>query len=275
MQKNKIGVGIITCDREDFFKKAAKSLRNALENYSDSEIIVVNDGYERLETPNIHCVKTTGKIGVGKAKNIALDYLIDKDCEHIFLMEDDIEIIDPNVFNEYIKTSNVTGVKHLNYGLHGNHNQDAYGNPTVRKTVNYPDNTKLDLYPNLLGAFSYFHVSVLDEVGLIDEEFYNAMEHVDHTYRIINAGYHPPFRWFADVHGSNKMLKDIVPDHEQSKIRNEANFQEIFKKGLDLFIWKWGFSVVHGYGPIEKKISEQETLEKLKQIWKSHQQTLE
>jgi len=275
MQKNKIGVGIITCDREDFYIKASESLNKALQIYPDYETVTVNDGTNKLKYQPINLIDTIGRQGVGKAKNAALKFLIEKDCEHIFLMEDDIEIVDSNVFNEYIKTANITGVKHLNYALHGNHNQDGYGNPIIRKTVNYPDNTKIDLYPNLLGAFSYFHASVLDEVGLIDEEFYNAMEHVDHTYRIINAGYHPPFRWFADVHGSNKMLKDIVPDHQQSKIRNEANFQETFNKGLDLFIWKWGFSVVHGYGPIEKKISEQETLEKLKQIWKSHQQTLE
>jgi GT2 family glycosyltransferase len=268
MQKDKIGVGIITCDRKDFFVKAHTSLWRALENYPKHTAIVVNDGSDDIQDAKYTVCKTTGKEGVGKAKNAALRFLMDNHCEHIFLMEDDIEIIDPNVFNEYIKTAKVTGVKHLNYALHGNHNQDVYKNPTIRKTVNYPDNTKLDLYPNLLGAFSYFHRSVLDEVGLIDEDYYNAMEHVDHTYRIIKADYHPPFRWFADVHGSNKMLNDIVPDHQQSKIRNEANFQDTFKKGLDLFIEKQGFSVAGGYGPLEKLISEEECIKSLQEIWK-------
>ena len=268
MQKNKIGVGIITCDRSDFFVKAHTSLRKALKNYPRHMIIIVNDGSDDIQDPQYTVCITTGKEGVGKSKNAALKHLMDNHCEHIFLMEDDIEIVDPNVFNEYIKTANATGVKHLNYALHGNHNRDGYGNPIIRKTVNYPDDTKVDLYLNLLGAFSYFHRSVLDEVGLIDEDYYNAMEHVDHTYRIIKAGYHPPFRYFADVHGSNKMLKDIVPDHQQSKIRNETNFQDTFKKGIDLFIEKQGFSVVGGYGPLEKSYTEEECIKSLKEIWK-------
>ena len=266
MQKNKIGVGIITCDRPDFFKKCFSSIKNN----QDLTIVVVDDGLDAVidETFEVAGIKTKGKIGVGAAKNKALKFLIEENCEHIFLMEDDIEIIDTNIFNEYIKTANVTGVKHLNYALHGNHNQNSFGKPIIRKTVNYPDDTKVDLYLNLLGAFSYFHRSVLDQVGLIDEDYYNAMEHVDHTYRIIKAGYHPPFRWFADVHGSNKMLKDIVPDHQQSKIRNEVNFQDTFKKGIDLFIEKQGFSVVGGYGPLEKSYTEEECIKSLKEIWK-------
>ena len=273
MQKNKIGIGIITCDRPDFFKKCLASIKD---NYNLT-IVVVDDGLNSVvdEGFEFASIKTKGKIGVGATKNKALKFLIEKDCEHIFLIEDDIEIVDPKVFKEYIRTAKVTGIKHLNYALHGNHNQDIHGNTTVRKTVNYPDNTKIDLYPNLLGAFSYFHKSVLDDIGLIDEDYYNAMEHVDHTYKAIKAGYHPPFRWFADVHGSNKMLKDIVPDHQQSKIRNEADFQQTFKKGIDLFIEKQGFSVINGYGPAEKNYTEQETLKNLKQIWKSHHQILE
>lgn len=268
MQKNKIGVGIITCDREDFYIKASESLSKALQIYSDCETVTVNDGTNKLKYQPINLIDTIGRQGVGKAKNAALKFLMERNCEHIFLMEDDIEIKDVFVFKEYIKTADVTGIKHLNYGLHGNHNRDGYGNPIIRKTVNYPDDTKIDLYPNLLGAFSYFHISVLDEIGLIDEDYYNAMEHVDHTYRAIKAGYHPPFRWFADVHGSDKMLKDIVPDHQQSKIRNEANFQETFKKGLDLFIEKQGFSVIGGYGPAEKHYTEQECVKSLQEIWK-------
>lgn len=268
MQKNKIGVGIITCDREDFYIKASESLSKALQIYPDYETITINDGTNKLKYQPLNLIDTIGRQGVGKAKNAALKFLIKKECEHIFLMEDDIQIYNPFVFEEYIKTSKVTGIKHLNYGLHGNHNRDGYGNPTIRKTVNYPDNTKIDLYPNLLGAFSYFHRSVLDDIGLIDEDYYNAMEHVDHTYRAIKAGYHPPFRWFADVHGSDKMLKDIVPDHQQSKIRNESDFQETFKKGIDLFIEKQGFSVIGGYGPTEKHYTEEECVNSLQEIWK-------
>jgi GT2 family glycosyltransferase len=274
MEKNKIGVGLITCDRPDFFKKSYASIQN---NY-DISFVVVDDGEKSIrdlidftEDGNTHYIKTNGKEGVGKAKNKALKYLLECQCEHIFLMEDDIQIKDQNVFELYIKTSKSTGIKHLNYGLHGNHNKDAYNNPIIKKTVNYPDNIKIDLYGNLLGAFSYYHFDCLDNIGLIDEDYYNAMEHVDHTYKASRNGFCPPFRWFADAHGADKMLKDILPNHQESKIRNNTNFQEIFKKGVDLFIEKNNFSVIYGYGPQEKLYTEEQCLQQMKNIWKVNQ----
>jgi hypothetical protein len=186
-------------------------------------------------------------------------------------MEDDIEIKNTDVFKLYINASKKTGIKHFNFGLHGNHNLDSYNKPYVRKTIKYPKtDISIDLYPNILGAFSYYHVDTLKTAGFMDENFYNALEHVDHTYQIIKKGYHPSFRWFADVNGSQNYLKDIVPDHQQSKIRSEKDFQQTFKTALDFFIQKNNFSVVHGYGPVEKQVSEQDIILELRNIWKEH-----
>ena len=277
MQRNKIGVGIITCDRENFFKKAIESLTKALKEYPEHELIVINDGTTPIHSDEYQVVNTGGKIGVGRAKNYALHHLSNKirKCEHIFLMEDDIEITNPDVFNLYIKAAQETGVKHLNFGLHGNHNLDLAKNPIKRKIINYPSNLKLALYPNILGAFSYYHIDTLHSVGVMDEQFYNALEHVDHTYQIIKAGYHPPFRWFADVDGAENYLKDIVPDHQESKIRSQEDFMKNFMENHERFMKKNGFSVLAGIGTPENEYSEEEVLQKLKEIWKSHQQISE
>lgn len=266
---NNVGCAIITCDRLDFFKKSYDSLLACKE--LGIQHLVVNDGNEKIPIKVETLIETGGKKGVAVAKNLALKFFLEQKVEHIFLMEDDIEILDKNIFELYINAQDSTGIKHFNFGLHGNHNLDYLGRPNIRRTINYPNNTKINLYPNLLGAFSYYHIDTLKDVGLMDESFYNALEHVDHTYQIIKKGYHPLFRWFADVEGSRACLKDIVPDHQQSKIRNEADFQQTFKKALDIFISKNGFSVVQGYGPQEKIYSESECLENLKEIWKIYQ----
>ena len=269
----KIGCGLITCDRPDFFKKSFFSLFDIVQEKTKMEYVVINDGKEKLPIQPINYIETDGYTGVAKAKNKALEYLIDNGCEHIFLMEDDVEITDKNVFELYIKASKKTGIKHFNYGLHGNHNKTHLGEPNILRTIKYPNtDISVDLYPNVLGAFSYYHIDVLKDVGLMDENFYNALEHVDNTYQIIKKGYHPPFRYFADVSGSRNYLKDIVPDHQQSKIRSEKDFQQTFKKGLDVFIEKNNFSVVNGYGPVEKVATEEETIKCLKEIWKKYHQ---
>lgn len=261
----KIGLGLITCDRPDFFKKSCDSIYKL-----DCIKVVVDDGESKVSTLLDKIDTDHPKSGVGKAKNKALEFLINQECEYIFLMEDDIEILDEKIFELYINASKSTGIKHFNFGLHGNHNLDYLGRPNVRKTINYPDSLKINLYPNVLGAFSYYHIDVLKDVGLMDENFYNALEHVDHTYQISKKSYHPPFRWFADVEGSQIYLKDIVPDHQQSKIRNEENFMKTFQTALDFFIKKNNFSVVQGYGPTEKLYSEEDVLNSLREIWKNH-----
>lgn len=271
---SKIGIGLITCDRPEFFKKSYKSLEY---NY-DVSFVVVDDGSESTvrdlidftEDGNTHYIKTKGKEGVAVAKNKALKYLVECGCEHIFLVEDDIEILDKNVFNLYINAYKSTGIKHFNFGLHGNHNTDGNGYPVHRKIVNYPDGTKIILYPNVLGALSYYHIDTLNKVGLMDEQFYNALEHVDHTYQIIKAGYHPPFRWFADVEGASECVRDVVPDHQQSKIRSEKDFMDNFLKNHDRFVDKNKFGVIYGRGPTETNHTEEEVIKNLKEIWKRY-----
>ena len=267
MGKNKIGIGLITCDRESFFKIAEKSL-SLIDK--DVEIIIINDGNQIVDSKYKIINTPKPKSGVAIAKNTAFKYFLDKNYENIFLMEDDVEIFDGNIIKDYINTSKATGLKHLNFGLHGNHNRDPYGNPMVIKTINYRNGISIDLYPNVLGAFSYYHRSVLENVGLMPTCYLNALEHVDQTYKASLKGYTSPWRYFADVHDSSKYLKDIVPDHQQSKIRNNPNFQENFMKSLDIFIKNNGFSVVQGYGTPEKIISEKECIEKLKEIYKNN-----
>jgi len=270
MEKDKIGLALITCDRLNFFKKSLNSAIKAIQSIENSEFVIINDGEEKISTDWPNVIQTKVKEGVGKSKNLAFQFLIEKGCNHIFLMEDDVEIINKEVFDLYIKTSKNTGIKHLNFGLHGNHNLDYNRRPIIRKTVNYTDGTKIDLFPNVLGAFSYYHIDTLKDCGLMDENFYNALEHVDHTYHIIKKGYHPPFRWFADAHGSQAFLKDIVEDHKDSKIRSQEDFQNNFMKNLNYFIEKNKFSVVNNYGPQEKFYNIQEVLDSLKEIHKNH-----
>ena len=50
------------------------------------------------------------------SKNIAMQKLLDKGCDYIFIIEDDMIILDDSVFNKYIQASKVSGIQHFNYG---------------------------------------------------------------------------------------------------------------------------------------------------------------
>jgi glycosyltransferase involved in cell wall biosynthesis len=262
---NKIGIGIITCDRPDYLKK----LINSLKDLKGAKLVIINDGLKQIDGGNKLTVynNVPPKQGVGKAKNRALNQL--KECEYIFLIEDDIVIKDLTVFEKYIEASNKSGIQHFNFAFHGLDNYKPDGSPAVRLKVDYSPEVSVCLYPNLYGAFSMYTKKCLEAVGNMDEFFYNAMEHVDHTQSIINKKMHPPFRWFADITNSNAYIEEIDRGHTGSEIRRDEKWLENFHKACNYFVDKHGFDVRN---PYEKTASKEETITLMKQIKKQYEQ---
>jgi glycosyltransferase involved in cell wall biosynthesis len=255
---SKIGIGIITCDRPDYLKK----LINSLDSIHTDNLVIINDGEKQLDGGKIFVQNNIPpKQGVGKAKNKALNLL--KDNDYIFLLEDDIFIKNTAVFQKYIQASKLSGIQHFNFAFHGIDNYKPDGTPAVRLKLDYSSDVSVCLYPNVYGAFSMYTKKCIETVGLMDEFYYNAMEHVDHTAAIIKAGMHPPFRWFADIADSNKYIEEIDKAHSGSEIRRDQKWIENFHKAADHFSKKFGFDVRNPYSTVA---SNQETINIIKQI---------
>lgn len=233
----KIGVGVITCNRQPFFEKCVASLPKV------DELVVVNDGkpYKLRTYPGTAwLIEHTRNMGVATSKNEALRYLIDKGCDHLFLIEDDIVVKNQEVFNKYIETASVSGIWHLNYALHGSYNKDEDGNPKIKYQVEYKPGVEVAFYHNITGALSYYLKGIIKNVGYMDERYHNAFEHVDHTYRIIQKGLHPPFWYFADIANSGDYLEEQAENFEESVIRNETEFAKNFHDAMGVFQYKFG-----------------------------------
>jgi GT2 family glycosyltransferase len=214
-----IGAGVITCNREKFFRNCISSIPKV------DFLMVVNDGMQYQKdsyplTPHL-IIQHQKNQGVAKSKNEIIKILMERSCEHIFLIEDDVTIQSADVFNHYIETACKTGIYHLNFAFHGDGNRDNNGIPVSRKILFENGKEVLSLNKNILGAFSYFHRSIIEKFGLIDEKYMNGLEHVDHTYQIIKGGYHPPFWWFADAPKSYDYILDQDDDHSKSIIRKK------------------------------------------------------
>lgn len=253
----KIGIGIITCNRVDFFNSLQESI---LQCCSDAtNFIVVNDGIDNinLKIPNCHYIHNKENQGVGKSKNIAMQHLLDAGCEYIFILEDDLTVINPDVFKQYIKTSKVTGIQHFNFGpgtpfnraqslqgydLHNRHQLSNISKPCPKMVVEYNSEVAIDLYSHVAGVFSFFTSNILKAVGLNDEQFYNAWEHVDHTLRIIKSEGHPPFWWFADIHNSTDYLSIPSQSIEKSTTsQDQTEWLSNVHAGRELYKRKHGF----------------------------------
>jgi predicted O-methyltransferase YrrM len=270
-----IFVGIVTCDRPEFFKKCYDSVLGS----KDVDIIAVcNDGKVDVKLKkDTRYIKHEKNSGVGVSKNDLLKLALSiPEVEHIFLLEDDMIVKDPDVFNVYVKAARRSGIYHLNYGpgspfnrkqdfefdLHNRHEckHDTPLNPKL--TVDYGDDIKLVFYEHSVAMLSYFHRSVLEEVGLHDERFYNAWEHVDLTYRIIKAGHHPPFWWFADVADSDKLISEAPTAIQNSSIAKDT---EQWKKNV--YGGREVYKEKHGHYPNNPPLSDKSnTLKYIKRL---------
>lgn len=230
MNVGKIGVGILTFNREKYFKQVCKSL----EPCNFDELVIVNDGtpYEFTPSKDPHLIQHDQTYGIAKSKNDALNHLIKKDCDHIFLIEDDILIKNPHVFKEYISISTATGLQHLNF------EQAA---PNHHKfDVHYGEGVVISFWHNPQGAFSYFHANIIKGLGGFDEGYMNAFEHVDFIVRMVMKGLAPPFWFNPDIANSTDFLKPIKGSNENSTITDKGDYQKNWNKSAQHFIKKYG-----------------------------------
>ena len=236
-----IFVGIVTKDRVDFFQKCYDSVKKS--NNVDF-IMVVNDGEQDVKVDeNDIYLKNKKNLGVGKSKNLLFKKALELKADHIFLVEDDIIMKNPEVFNEYIKARNLTGIQHFCFGYHGPANKSGIsgGKPRPRYIIDY-GNVKIAINMHSVGAFCYYTREVLEKCGLIDENFHNAFEHVEHSYRIAKDGYTTPYWNWADLANSMDYLDEIECSEKSSSIRPRNDWKENILKGATLFQKKHGYS---------------------------------
>ena len=238
----KIGAGIITCNRQIMFEKCFKSIPS----HKVDELIIINDGEQSVESfvhaHNKHAdvVNTSGG-GVGAAKNAALKYLIDKECDYIFLIEDDMLI-----FEEYIKASKATGLHHMMFAYHGpaNKNNISGGPPCPRAVLEYPSELKIALNQHCVGAFCMYTKESLQKVGLFDTRFHNAFEHVHHSYLLCKNNFCTEYWWWPDLANSLDFIEEQACSEHNSTIRPRKDWQENIQKGFKRFIELEGISPV-------------------------------
>ena len=243
---SKIGVGVITCNRTSFLEKCLQSIPLDVIDH----LVIINDGEPlpkklyRYNIDKVDIIDHSENLGVGKSKNDAFTFLLNnKKCDHIFLIEDDIVVADDTVFEKYIECAEITGLHHLMFGYHGPANKAgrSKGKPTPRKIIDY-GKVQLALNQHCVGAFCYYTSRCLQDVGLYDEKYLNAFEHVDHSYMLAKEGYCTPYWWWPDVANSYELLDELACSEDSSTIRPREDWQDNIKKSAIHFTKKHGVS---------------------------------
>lgn len=221
----KTGIGVVSHNRPEYLKKCLKSLELVRDQVD--YIFLANNGDELpFEVPKIVDKYYHVKLPwVSVAKNILLKYMMHKECDYMFLVEDDMEVVDPKAISGYIEASKKSGFEHLNFAHHGAGN----------KTYLWKDDV-ISYYPDCVGSFSMYTPKCIEKAGYMDERFKNAYEHVFMTKKIGDAALTSPFWMFADATGSNEWIHEQPGSSDNSSIPHTKEWEANALEALRL--WK-------------------------------------
>jgi hypothetical protein len=111
---------------------------------------------------------------------------------------------------------------------------------TLKYTLEQPDGVKIGFYTNPQGAFMFINANILKKIGMFDEGYTNAFEHIDFEYTLAKKVVAPPFWYFPDLLNSEDYLTDIEGSNENSSITNKDHYKENWDKSAAYFVQKWG-----------------------------------
>jgi len=235
---NKIGVGLCTYNRPKYFDKSSKAIVRTLLPYID-RFVIYNDGsevsyqksyswLEKIKSPKIKIIHNSKNNGVGYAKNQLFRELM-KDCEYIFIAEDDMIPQNKMAVLGYLAAARITGIEHFLFSHHGPANDE----PTALIDRQGP----IEYYKACVGAWCFYTKNALEKAGLMDEGFDNAWEHVEHTHRIFKS-FELPYGYYPDVVGSRDFIKEIPGSINNSSIGilDDPKRIKVIIKGLEY--WK-------------------------------------
>lgn len=219
-----IGIGINTHNRPDMLAKCYEHVTKYAP--SGAKIVVVDDASTKPSP--LATYRFIHNVGIARAKNKTLELLYLAGCEHIFLLDDDTYPLTPDAWAPYINSKE----PHLNYIF-----TNYKGGKSVNDMIELYRDNEIVAYSHVRGCMLYYHRSVLDKVGGMDEVFGKwGYEHPSHSDRIFMAGL-TSFRymdvvnsvglWYSDdEHNQNVNTTVKLQERQQCLNRNKPLYEE-------------------------------------------------
>jgi hypothetical protein len=204
------------------------------------EVIVVNGGKDyKEEYENVKWIQHRQVKYPSVARNDGLKYAIEKEFDHIFLIEDDMIIKSHDIFDQYIDASKKTGIEYFIYASIA-WNSGQKGNRTPKLQVQYSPDLSLNFYDNMCNEFTYRSKKIAKDVGLYDENLRYLFD-VDYTYRVSQTLKGVPFWCFPDLANSD----DLIDNNPNAVSRLDGDGKRITRLGpdYDYFEKKHGLKV--------------------------------
>lgn len=186
--------------------------------------VIVNGGNEYNNIKNykqFSIIQHSSNLGPCQSRIDGIQYLLDNNCEHIFIVEDDMLFKNKDIFSRYVKAHYETGLNYFCFC------SDAPGNGvpnrrTPHSKVQYVNET-IHFYREMNNEFTYHHSSLFEDVGMYDKQFEHMWD-VDFVYRILEHDVHGcGFRNFPDVHDSDLYIMNNPDSVSRLNQNNQRN----------------------------------------------------
>lgn len=233
----KIGVGITTYNSENYFNTLFDSLKDI---EMIDELVVVNGGEKYKNSYQCDWIQHNKNRYPSICRNDCISFLMNKECEHIFIIEDDMIIKNKDIFKKYIEASKISGLKYFSY-VSMSEKAGHPGNRTPVLQVNYNENNAISFYQNMCNEFTYHHKSCFVQCGLYDGKMRDLFD-ADMAFRqsILNPNV-APFWYFADISNSDDYIENnpIATSRLQAD-RPDGSRADLIQQTMDYFTNKHG-----------------------------------
>lgn len=252
----KLSVIIVNYNVEHFLEQALNSVFKALRNV-DGEVFVVDnnsaDGSLAMmasKFPQVKVIANKDNVGFAKANNQAIRL---SQGEYVLLLNPDT-VVEEDTFKKCIRFMDETpdagglGVKMVNgkgeflpeskrgiplpsvafYKLFGLSKLFPHSRKFGSYHLTYLSNDEIHSVEVLAGAFMMLRKSVLDEIGLLDEDYFMYGEDIDLSYRILKGGYKNYY--FPETR--------IIHYKGESTKTGSLNYVHVFYKAMQIFARK-------------------------------------
>lgn len=252
----KLSIIIVNYNVRHFLEQCLNSVYQAIDGINAEVFVVDNNSVDgsvamvRDKFPAVICLANTVNVGFAKANNLAIKQA---KGEYVLLLNPDT-VVQEDTFSKCLNYMD----SHLETGGLGVRMIDGKGNflPESKRGLPTPMvafyklSGLIKLFPKskrfahyymghlsefetntveiLAGAFMLMRKKVLDEVGLLDEQFFMYGEDIDLSYRIIKGGYTNTY--FADT--------QIIHYKGESTKKGSLNYVFIFYQAMEIFAKK-------------------------------------
>lgn len=227
---SRVGLVITTYNNEHLLRSVTQDLVLS----SVDHCVIVNGGDEYSDIRNykdFHIIQHQSNVGPCQSRIDGINYLLEKNCEHIFIVEDDMQFKGKDIFKRYINAHNETGLNYFCFCSDAPGN-GVPGNRTPHVKIQYRDEV-LHFYREMNNEFTYHHASIFSDVGMYDKQFVHMWD-VDFVYRILEHAAHGcGFRNFPDVHDSDDYIMNNP--HSVSRINHNNNRDSDLSRYINMF----------------------------------------